>query len=290
MVYSMTGFGKAESEIGNKKITVQVKSLNSKQLDINTKLPSLFKDLDLTLRRLISELLIRGKVELSISYETLEGKSNFSIDEVLFKSYYYQLSQIAQELDETHTDLISTVSKLPDVLRSNTEELSKQELSSIVELVKEACLNLLEFRKDEGLALEKDLTERVNCIEQSLDEALTYEEERINIIKDRLNQSLLEFKKSNSINQDRFEQEMIYYMEKYDISEEKVRLKTHCTYFKEVLDSTQSQGKKLGFISQEMGREINTLGSKANHAKMQQKVVEMKDDLEKIKEQILNVQ
>lgn len=290
MIYSMTGFGKAESEIGNKKVTVQIKSLNSKQIDINTKIPTLFKELDLKFRRLISDLLIRGKVELSISYETLEGRGNFTIDEVLFKNYYNQLSQIAKDLNEVNSDLISTISKLPDVLRSNSDELSQEDIEAVLNLVKKACDNLLEFRKDEGKALEKDLLERVLSIEKSLSEALSYETERIEIIKDRLNHSLLEFKKANSINQDRFEQELIYYMEKYDISEEKVRLTTHCSYFKEILDAEQSQGKKLGFISQEMGREINTLGSKANHAKMQQKVVEMKDDLEKIKEQVLNVQ
>lgn len=290
MINSMTGFGKAESEIGNKKVTVQIKSLNSKQIDINTKLPAIFKELDLKFRRLISDLLIRGKVELSISFETLEGKSNFTIDEALFKSYYNQLSQIAKDLNESKSDLIGTISKLPDVLRSNAEEFNDKEISSIIDLVKEACLNLIEYRKDEGKALEVDLLERVKCIENALEGALEFENERIAIIKDRLNQSLLEFKKSNTINQDRFEQELIYYMEKYDISEEKVRLKTHCNYFKEILAEKTSQGKKLGFISQEMGREINTLGSKANHAKMQQKVVEMKDELEKIKEQVLNVQ
>lgn len=290
MIQSMTGFGKAESEIGNRKITVLIKSLNSKQIDINTKLPNIFKELDLKIRRLLSELLVRGKVELSITYEALEGQSNFSIDEDLFKNYYHQLNKIATELHETNTDLISTVSRLPDVLRSNNEEVSEKENLAIIQLVKQACLNLIEFRKDEGRALESELMDRVNGIEKSLKEALIYETERIDIIKERLNQSLLEFKKSNSLNQDRFEQELIYYMEKYDISEEKVRLKTHCTYFKEILNAENSQGKKLGFISQEMGREINTLGSKANHAKMQQKVVEMKDELEKIKEQVLNVQ
>lgn len=290
MIQSMTGFGKAESEIGNRKITVLIKSLNSKQIDINTKLPNIFKELDLKIRRLLSELLVRGKVELSITYEALEGQSNFSIDEDLFKNYYHQLNKIATELQETNTDLISTVSRLPDVLRSNNEEVSEKENLAIIQLVKQACLNLIEFRKDEGRALESELMDRVNGIEKSLKEALIYETERIDIIKERLNQSLLEFKKSNSLNQDRFEQELIYYMEKYDISEEKVRLKTHCTYFKEILNAENSQGKKLGFISQEMGREINTLGSKANHAKMQQKVVEMKDELEKIKEQVLNVQ
>lgn len=290
MIQSMTGFGKAESEIGNRKITVLIKSLNSKQIDINTKLPNIFKELDLKIRRLLSELLVRGKVELSITYEALEGQSNFSIDEDLFKNYYHQLNKIATELQETNTDLISTVSRLPDVLRSNNEEVSEKENLAIIQLVKQACLNLIEFRKDEGRALESELMNRVNGIEKSLKEALIYETERIDIIKERLNQSLLEFKKSNSLNQDRFEQELIYYMEKYDISEEKVRLKTHCTYFKEILNAENSQGKKLGFISQEMGREINTLGSKANHAKMQQKVVEMKDELEKIKEQVLNVQ
>ncbi len=285
----MTGFGKAEAEIGNKKIAVQIKSLNSKQADISTKLPNLFKDKELTYRKIISKSLIRGKIELSISYETLEGSSGYELDESLFKTYYEQVTKISKELGEKNSNLIETISRFPEILKSKSEDYTEEGWQEIEKLVYTACENAMRFRRDEGKSLEEDLRLRVKNIENKLEEALLFEGDRIETVKERLENKLKEFEANGSLNQDRFEQELIYYLEKYDISEEKVRLKTHCNYFLQVLDEETSQGKKLGFIGQEMGREINTLGSKANHAQMQQKVVEMKDELEKIKEQILNV-
>ncbi|MEX2379456.1 MAG: YicC/YloC family endoribonuclease [Vicingaceae bacterium] len=289
MIHSMTGFGKAEGEVGGKKIVVQLKSLNSKQSDINIKLPNGFKEKELRYRKLISDLLGRGKVELFLSYENQAESGAFTINAEAYKSYYRQLKNIHQELNEELSDLVSSISRLPDVIVNEEESFSDKEWAQTEEILKQAAAELIDFRKAEGESLHKDLKSHVTNILNLLQDALKYENERIETVKERLNKNLEEAGQKEKVDQDRFEQEMIYYIEKYDISEEKVRLQTHCNYFIETMGAAAGQGKKLGFIGQEIGREINTLGSKANHAEMQQLVVQMKDELEKIKEQVLNV-
>lgn len=289
MIHSMTGFGKAEGEVSGKKIVVQLKSLNSKQSDINIKLPNGFKEKELTYRKLISDLLGRGKIEMYFSYENQVENGAYRINAEAYKNYYKQLKEIHQELDEELDDVVSSISRLPDVVVNEEESFSDEEWAQTEEILKQAAADLIDFRKTEGESLYDDLKSHVTNILNLLEDALKYEDERIEIVRERLAKNLEDAGQKEKVDQDRFEQEMIYYIEKYDISEEKVRLQTHCNYFIETMDAAAGQGKKLGFISQEIGREINTLGSKANHAEMQQLVVQMKDELEKIKEQVLNV-
>lgn len=289
MIHSMTGFGKAEGEVGGKKIVVQLKSLNSKQSDINIKLPNGFKEKELTYRKLISDLLGRGKIEMYFSYENQAESGAYRINAEAYKNYYKQFKDIHQELDKELDDVVSSISRLPDVIVNEEESFSDQEWAQTEVILKQAAADLINFRKTEGESLYDDIKSHVSNILKLLEEALKYEVERIDIVRERLAKNLEEFAQKDKVDQDRFEQEMIYYIEKYDISEEKVRLQTHCNYFIETMNAEAGQGKKLGFISQEIGREINTLGSKANHAEMQQLVVQMKDELEKIKEQVLNV-
>lgn len=289
MIKSMTGFGKSTGDINNKKVTVEVKSLNSKQADINVRMPSFYKEKELPIRAMINKSLERGKIELNLYVELLGDQSNYSINKDLFNRYYTELSSISNELNENNSDLISIVSKMPDVLKTEREELDETEWNHIEIIIKDAIHQLDIFRTDEGKSLEQDLILRINNISNLLNQVEQYEDERTNTIRERINQNLSETVGEDNINRDRFEQELIYYIEKFDVSEEKTRLTAHLNYFTETMNSDKSQGKKLGFISQEMGREINTLGSKANHAELQKLVVQMKDELEKIKEQVLNV-
>lgn len=285
----MTGFGKAEGIVANKKIVIQLKSLNSKQSDINAKLPNLFREKELSYRKLISDQLTRGKIELAISYENLESQSSFEIDGELLKTYYNQLQKLSNELGAEGNNLMEVVTRFPEILKSQSDEFTTEDWQKVEGILNETISEINEFRAHEGKSLEADLKLHVNTISELLEEALVYEHERTETVKERLKTNLEELEQKATISQERFEQELIYYIEKYDISEEKVRLKAHCEYFIETMDGEAGQGKKLGFISQEMGREINTLGSKANHAEMQKIVVQMKDQLEKIKEQVLNV-
>lgn len=289
MIYSMTGFGKAEGIVANKKIVIQLKSLNSKQSDINAKLPNLFREKELSYRKLIADRLTRGKIELQISYENLENQSNYEVDAELLKTYYHQLQRICVDLGANESSLMEVVTKFPEVLKSQSEEFTNEDWQAIEAILKNSIEEINNFRAHEGLSLEADLKSHVNNIVSLLNEALTFDQERIETVKERLKTNLEELEQKAGVNQERFEQELIYYIEKYDISEEKVRLQSHCDYFLECMNGKAGQGKKLGFIGQEMGREINTLGSKANHAEMQKVVVQMKDELEKIKEQVLNV-
>lgn len=290
MIKSMTGFGKAAGEINNKKVTVEVKSLNSKQADINLRIPSFYKEKELPLRSHISKELQRGKIELNLYVELLDGQSNYQINQELFKKYYQDLSELANDLDQNqNTDLMAIVAKLPDVLKSEREELDENEWEGIQEIIKTAISHLNEFRIAEGKSLEEDLKLRINNISALLKEVEKYDASRIENIKERINNNLNEAVGEDNINKDRFEQELIYYIEKFDVTEEKTRLTTHLNYFLETVNGSNSEGKKLGFIGQEIGREINTLGSKANNADLQKIVVQMKDELEKIKEQVLNI-
>lgn len=289
MIQSMTGFGKAEGQLNSKKVTIQLKSLNSKQTDVTVKVPTSFKEKELSYRKILADQLSRGKVEMYLSYEADESVASYSIDQKLFKSYFTQLTELEANLNANSGDLFASILRLPDVVKNKEEELEADEWKKVEGILNEAIENLIDFRQVEGKSLENDLDSHISAIEQLLQEALKYDAERTQTVRERLRANLDDLEQKEKVNEDRFEQEMIYYLEKYDISEEKVRLKTHCDYFKKTMSETTGQGKKLGFISQEIGREINTLGSKANHAEMQKLVVQMKDHLEKIKEQVLNV-
>lgn len=289
MIQSMTGFGKAEGQLDSKKVTIQLKSLNSKQSDVTVKVPNSFKEKELSYRKILAEQLSRGKVEMYLSYEAVESAASYTIDKELFISYFNQLVELENKLKKDSGDLFASILRLPEVVKNNEEELEANEWKKVEEILNEAIGNLIEFRQEEGKSLENDLKSHIGAIEKLLQEALKYDTERTETVRERLRANLDDLEQKEKVNEDRFEQEMIYYLEKYDISEEKVRLKTHCDYFKKTMSENKGQGKKLGFISQEIGREINTLGSKANHAEMQKLVVQMKDHLEKIKEQVLNV-
>lgn len=286
----MTGYGKAEYLLPDKKLTIEIRSLNSKQMDTNTRLPSLYKEKELEIRQLITSGLERGKVECSLYYELSENAASGIINEEVVKSYYQQLYKIAGELGlPTSPELLSTVMRMPDTIRTEKAEIKDEEWLLLKDALLRALDQVQEFRNQEGLSLDKDMRQRVKAIAEKLGQVANYEAARMEQIRERIGNNLGEFLKKDAVDENRFEQELIYYIEKLDISEEKVRLANHCNYFLETMEDADPAGKKLGFISQEMGREINTLGSKANHTEIQKLVVEMKDELERIKEQVLNV-
>lgn len=284
MIQSMTGYGKAEKQFDNKNISVELRSLNSKSLDLNTRLPYHLKEIENQLKKTIGEALVRGKVDLSLHIENTNRSNAKTINVNTVNQYIDQLSQI-QEGDRF--ELLKVAMRLPDVLKTDLEDLNDFEVVAIKDLLNVALEHLDSHRLDEGKTLEIEFLKRLEALSDLLAEAEKIDPERTQKVSDKLKDNLNELKVE--IDQNRFEQELIYYLEKYDITEEKVRLKTHIDYFKETLDASVSSGKKLGFIAQEMGREINTIGSKANHAALQKVVVQMKDELEKIKEQLLNV-
>ncbi len=288
----MTGFGKAICNLSNKKIIFELRSLNSKQADANLKLPNGYKEKELELRNYLLEKLQRGKMELSLREELKEGGQSVIINEGLVKNYARQLIKISGELNLTFENehILNSVLRLPDVLNSPEEEINEKEWEIIFNCFKKAVEELIAFREQEGLALEKDIILRINKIQELLKKIPDFEDERIETVKKRINDNLKDLNQNGNIDENRFEQEIIYYLEKLDITEEKVRLGNHCTYFLETINKpTDTTGKKLSFISQEIGREINTIGSKANHHEIQKLVVQMKDELEKIKEQLMNV-
>jgi len=286
----MTGYGKAECLLADKKLTIEIKSLNSKQLDTNTRLPSLYKEKDIDIRQLIASELERGKVECSFYYELSAEAGTSTINEPVVKSYYEQLYKISDELGlQASLELLSTVMRMPDTIRTEKPEIEDKEWALVKAALKQAMDQVNNFRIQEGESLDSDLRQRVDAIIEKLEKVELYEKERIDKVRERIGKHLEEYGMKEAVDDNRFEQELIYYIEKLDISEEKVRLANHCKYFLETLADQGPAGKKLGFISQEMGREINTLGSKANHKDLQKLVVEMKDELERIKEQILNV-
>lgn len=290
MIRSMTGYGKAECLLPDKKLTIEIRSLNSKQMDTNARLPSLYKEKELEIRQLITAGLERGKVECSFHYELSEQAASGTINVAVVKSYYEQLYKIAGELGlPSSPEFLSTVLRMPDTIRTEKAEIKDEEWFRVKDALLKALDQVREFRNQEGLSLDKDMRQRVGSISEKLEQVSKYESERMEQIRDRIGNNLAEFLKKDAVDENRFEQELIYYIEKLDVSEEKVRLANHCNYFLETMDDQGPAGKKLGFISQEMGREINTLGSKANHTEIQKLVVEMKDELERIKEQVLNV-
>lgn len=285
MIQSMTGYGKAVAECSDKKITIEIRSLNSKTLDLNARLPYLYKEKELDIRKILSEKLQRGKVDFSVNTEATADNKTQQINPEIIKSYIGEFKQIVPEA--TDPELLAIVMRLPDVMAFTCKELEEDEWNIFVKLLNEAIKNLNEFRLAEGKVLEQDFIQRIEKIKDLLVQVEPFEKERIQTLKERFTKNLEELSSDYDLN--RFEQELIYYLEKLDITEEKVRLKNHCEYFLENLRSNESEGKKLGFICQEIGREINTLGSKSNHSEMQKIVVQMKDELEKVKEQVLNI-
>lgn len=290
MIKSMTGYGKAESELGNKKVSVEIKTLNSKQLDINTRMPSVYRAKDLSIRNLLSEKLERGKIEFNIQVEQTGDSLNYNVNKALAKKYFEEVKQLADEIDQaSFSNYLPILLKMPDVLKADKEDFDENEWLSIETIIHKAIEQLNEFRQQEGFLLQKDLIERIEKIASLLLEVEPFENVRIDQIKARIQKNLDAIQLDANVDQNRFEQELIYYLEKIDVTEEKVRLKQHCDYFIETIKGDGSLGKKLGFISQEIGREINTLGSKANEVNIQKIVIQMKDELEKIKEQLFNI-
>lgn len=285
MIHSMTGFGKASLQLPTKKITVEIKSLNSKGLDLNTRMPSVFREMELGLRNQISQRLERGKVDFSLYVEVTGEETTSKINVPIVKGYINQMKAVIPNADET--ELMKMAVRMPDALKTERDEIDENEWKQIQIVIDEALENIANFRKDEGASLEKEFQLRIANINNLMNEAVSYDAERVETVKTRLRTALDELKVN--VDENRFEQELIFYLEKYDITEEKVRLGNHLNYFLETLNGTEANGRKLGFITQEMGREINTMGSKSNHSEMQKLVVMMKDELEKIKEQVLNV-
>lgn len=285
MIQSMTGFGKATLQLPTKKITVEIKSLNSKGLDLNTRMPSVYREMELGMRNQISQQLERGKIDFSLFIEVTGEETSSKINVPIVKAYINQMKTVIPNADET--ELMKMAVRMPDALKIERDEIDENEWKQIQKVVKEALENIAQFRKDEGVSLEKEFLHRIANIMTLMNNAVAYDAERVETVKTRLRNALTELKEN--VDENRFEQELIFYLEKYDITEEKVRLENHLNYFIETLAGTEANGRKLGFITQEMGREINTMGSKANHSEMQKLVVMMKDELEKIKEQVLNV-
>ncbi|MCC8035805.1 MAG: YicC family protein [Rikenellaceae bacterium] len=291
MIKSMTGYGKAEAVSGDTKITAEIRSLNSKQFDFSVKCPSVYRSADNELRAIVSGILVRGKVDLYINCESAAGTAPVKINSGVFADYYNQLQNIASDngipFGNSPEGLISVILRMPEVVENNSENLSEEEKTVLLETVKSAAESLDAFRISEGAILIADILERVGYIESAVASVEPFEAERIDTVKSRIRENIE--KAQLNCDENRLEQELIYYIEKFDVTEEKVRLRNHCNYFREVAAGEDNPGKKLGFIAQEMGREINTLGSKANHSRIQKIVVGMKDELEKIKEQLLNI-
>ncbi len=285
----MTGYGKSVAELPNKKITVEVKSLNSKQLDISTRLPYIYKEKDISVRNTVSRKLNRGKIDLNINVETISKNVSTKINHDILKQYLQDLKPLVAEIGVSEpNDWISTLLQLPDVMKQEIEELDEDEWAVIEKAIDNSLEGVIEFRLQEGAMLKNILSEKIENIRQLLIEIEPYESERLEKVKSKITEGLTNLENAD-YDKNRFEQEMIYYIEKLDVSEEKNRLSNHLDYFIETMNEEISQGKKLGFITQEIGREINTLGSKSNHSEMQRIVVQMKDELEQIKEQILNI-
>ena len=287
---SMTGFGKSESVNDLRKIIIEIRTLNSKQADLNIKTPNAYKEREPEIRNELMTQLQRGKIEMSITIEDAIDDQMTQFNEAVIKSYYRQLVKIAALNGiPLPSDILNSIVRMPDVMKLVRREPDEHEWQILLEGIRQAMQQVNSFREQEGLALKEDILNRIKLIESNIVEIEKFESQRIEAVKNRLRQSLIEYVGENAIDHNRFEQELIYYLEKMDINEEKVRLRNHCSYFVETMNDGDGVGKKLGFIAQEMGREINTIGSKANNADMQQVVIQMKDELEKIKEQILNV-
>ena len=283
MIYSMTGYGKSVLQLPTKKITIELKSLNSKNLDLNARMPSIYREKELSIRKLLADKLVRGKVDFSIYVEATADDTSTQINTPVVKQYIDQLKNV---VDGSDIELLKMAVRFPDALNTVREEIDENEWQAIQAEINNAVNAINTYRLDEGKVLENDFKKRITTIGNILEQVITMDPERVEGVRERLTKGVQELKEKYDEN--RFEQELVYYIEKFDITEEKVRLKNHLDYFTESINSKDSNGKKLGFISQEIGREINTIGSKSNYAPMQQLVVQMKDELEKIKEQLLN--
>ncbi len=289
MILSMTGFGKATGQYGNKKLIIEIKSLNSKQTDLTVRMPNIYKEKEMEMRNLLYTKLERGKIEFNLFVENNGAETAYSLNTSLIKSYFESLEKISGELNHSNGNLLELAMRLPDVVRTEREEVEDEEWKNIQKLALEACKKLTDFRAQEGDKLKIEFESYIQHILENFAIVEANEKHRIDGVRARLEKHLADVVKEENLDKGRLEQELIYYLEKLDITEERVRLKAHCDYFIETLNHKQSQGKKLGFITQEIGREINTIGSKAYHADIQRAVVQMKDELEKIKEQVLNV-
>lgn len=289
MIQSMTGFGKAEVDFPGKKITIEIKSLNSKQLDINTRIPAAYREKDVEIRSKISQGIERGKVDFIITLDAIDKSVSSAINQTVVKNYYEEIRDLSENLNiALPSEWFSVILRLPEAIKTEITELDEKEWEAVSKGVEKAMNSLSKFREQEGLMLENVFIVKIENINRLLKEIDQYETERVEKIKSRILENLAKVD-SGSYDENRFEQELIYYLERLDINEEKSRLSNHLKYFVETLRNEKSQGRKLGFIVQEMGREINTLGSKSNHALMQKIVVQMKDELEQMKEQIFNV-
>jgi len=284
MIQSMTGYGKSVIQLPTKKISIEIKSLNSKNLDLNTRMPSLYREKELDIRKLIASKLERGKIDFSLYMEITGEETSTQINKTVVKQYIKQLREV---VDGDETELLKMAIRLPDAVTTERDEIDEDEWAQIAKEIDSSLEKIHQYRLDEGKTLESDFFERIQNISDLLDKVMSMDPERIEGVRERLKRGVADLKEN--VDQNRFEQELIYYIEKFDITEEKVRLKNHLEYFLKALKSDDSNGKKLGFIAQEIGREINTIGSKSNYAPMQKLVVQMKDELEKIKEQLLNV-
>ena len=293
MTFSMTGYGKSSCQYKGRVLTLEIRSLNSKQGDLNLRIPAIYREKELEMREVISSHLDRGKIDLSIQRDLADGETATELNESLVDAFYKRLKKLEANMDEESSknsvDYLSLIMKMPDVLKPAAIELETGEFAALKIALIECLVSVNEFRKQEGAKLESVLANGAKNIKEGLERIIPFEEDRINRIKKRIYNNLGDDAENASFDKDRFEQELIYYLEKLDITEEKVRLEAHCDYFLKTLEEESIKGKKLSFIAQEMGREINTLGSKAQHSEMQRIVVEMKDELEKIKEQALNV-
>ena len=290
MIKSMTGFGRAEFEITGKKITLEIKSLNSKQIDINIRMPLIYREKEPEIRKQISERLLRGKIDLTIYAESHGEDSGSRINEQILKSYFRHIKKINEDLNlTTDNSTLQSLLKLPDVIKTEAESLDDDEWRVLNKKLVQVLTDLDNFRTREGTALEADITDNTAGIQRLLSQIEPFETQRIETIKSRLGESLAKANLNGKVDENRFEQELIYYLDKIDMNEEKVRLANHCKYFLETVTQESPNGKKLAFIAQEIGREINTIGSKANDSNIQRIVVQMKDHLERIKEQLLNV-
>lgn len=284
MIQSMTGYGKSVIQLPTKKISIEIKSLNSKNLDLNTRMPSLYREKELDIRKLIASKLERGKIDFSLYMEITGEETSTQINKTVVKQYIKQLKEV---VDGDEIELLKMAIRLPDAVTTERDDIDEDEWAQIAKEIDSSLEKIHEYRLDEGKMMESEFFDRIQNISDLLDQVIAMDPERIEGVRERLEKGIADIKEK--VDQNRFEQELIYYIEKFDITEEKVRLKNHLDYFLKALKSADSNGKKLGFIGQEIGREINTIGSKSNYAPMQKLVVQMKDELEKVKEQLLNV-
>lgn len=280
----MTGYGKSVLQLPSKKITIEIKSLNSKNLDLNTRMPSVYREKELAIRKLIASKLNRGKIDFSLYLEITGEETSSHINKPVVKSYMEQLKEV---VDGNQIELLQMAVRMPDAIATERDEIDNEEWNQVQDEINLALNKINDYRLEEGKSLEKDFKLRASNIDELLTQVISMDPERVESVRERLRKGIADLKEK--VDENRFEQELVYYIEKFDITEEKVRLHNHLEYFIKSLDSSDSNGKKLGFICQEIGREINTIGSKANYAPMQKLVVKMKDELEKIKEQLLNV-